>query len=338
VAEAPVCDLEPVEQIIPPGGSYTQCQSGAVAGKEVFTIATVQQGGKAIAQGPCSLIVPDLEAEVPPFFPSPVAVLVQDESGDGLCQPGEACELLVSVQNVGPSALFQPVGTLSSAPDEFNPLPISIPHDAAAYTDFPPYPGTGSCEVVPRIDPQTNKTAFSVILPPDQEPDVARVFRIRFSGDSGGPVEAVMPFVLGIGRSCDPATDIDGETYDGLRGFLFPVESSLVPHGNPVEHSSRTFRRDDTIPLRLQLLCGPHVLGPDEIDPNPEIIALEHETLGPQPLTGINGGWRADPDDPLFDCGPRKRDRDHHDGDDEDESDAESADDPDAEWFLPDLC
>ncbi len=313
VAEAPVCDLTPVEQIIPAGGSFTQCQSGSLVGKEVFTFATVQQNGQAIAQGPCSMIVPDLEAEIPPFLPSPVAVVVQDESGDGLCQPYEECELFVSVQNLGGSALLNPIGTLGSVPDEFNPLPITITRNSSFYPDFPAYPGGGNCETVPRIDPQTNKTAFSLILPREQEPDVARVFQLSLLGDNGGPTVTVMPFVLGIGRSCDPATDIDGETYDGIRGFLSPVSASLVPQGNPVHQAPGTFSRSEAIPLRLQLLCGGHVLGPDGIEPNPEVVALVHATLGPQPLVHINGARDADPDDLFFDCGKRRGDHHHED-------------------------
>jgi len=303
VLEAPVCDVTPVQQVIPPGGSYTQCRSGGVVGKEVFTIATVQQEGQPIAQGPCSLIVPAPEVEIPSFLPSPVAVFVEDASGDGLCQPGETCELLVRVQNLGGSALFFPVGTLTSQPDGFNPLPVTFTGDTSAYPDFPAFLGGGDCDTPPELDPRTNVTAFSLILPPEQEPDVGRVFQLRLMGDQGTPIVADMRFVLGVGKLCNPATDINGETYDGLSGFLTPVDAPLVPEGNPVRYSPSPFNQNKTIPLKIQLQCGGQIIGSEGIDPNPEIVSLVHETLGPQPLVNINGDNGANPNDPLFGCG-----------------------------------
>jgi hypothetical protein len=45
------------------------------------------------------------------------------------------------------------------------------------------------------------------------------------------------------------------------------------------------------------------ILGSSGIDPSPEIVALVHDTLGPQSLEGINGDNNANPDDPSFSCG-----------------------------------
>jgi hypothetical protein len=300
--EAPVCDIAPVQQVIPPGGTFTQCQVGAIVGKEIFTIATIAQDGKPVAQGPCSLIVPAPEVAIPAFLPSATGVFVDDESGDGLCQPGEACNLRVAVQNVGTGATLNPIGTLASPPDEFNPLPLILTQNVSSFPDFPAYGPGGDCDTPPALDPKTNAVAYSVILPLEQEPDIGRVFTLDLVGDHDGPVAATMPFVLGIGRKCDPATDIDGETYDGLAGLLAPVAARLVPQGHPVNYSTGEFNQTKTLPLKLRLSCGTAVLGPTGIDPRPEIVAIVHATLGPQPLTSINAANGANPNDPAFEC------------------------------------
>ena len=302
VVEAPVCDVTPLQQTIPPGGTFTRCQAGAIAGKEVFTIATIVQDGKPVAKGPCSLIVPAPETVIPPFLPSPVGVFVLDESGDGLCQPGEACQMFVSVQNIGTAAILNPIGTLASPPDAFNPLPLVFTSDTSTYPDFPAYGAGGDCDTQPQIDPKTNTLAYSVILPHEQEPDIGRVFALELLGDNGGPVTATMPFVLGVGKACNPATDIDGKTYDGLAGFLSPVDAQLVPEGGPVRYSSGSFNQTKTIPLKVRLSCGTQALGLVGVDPAPQIIAVVHATLGPQSLANINGANGANPNDPAFQC------------------------------------
>jgi hypothetical protein len=112
-----------------------------------------------------------------------------------------------------------------------------------------------------------------------------------------------MPIVLGFGRACDPATDIDGQAHDGLDGFQSPVSARLVPEGSSViNFSSGSFRVGRTIPLKLAAFCGPQALGDADLNPNPRIVALEHDTLGPLSLTGINGDNGANPDDPEFSC------------------------------------
>ncbi len=300
--EAPVCDVTPVTETIPPGGTFTRCQAGAIAGKEIFTIATITKDGQPFGQGPCSLIVPAPEVEIPPFLPSPIAVFVQDTSGDGLCQPGETCSLTVSVQNIGTAGVLNPIGTLSSPPDEFNPQLIVLTGDTSSYPDFPAYGGGGDCDTPAVVDPKTNTVPFSLTLPPGQDSDVGRVFELKLRGDHNGPTEATMPFVLGIGRVCNPATDIDGETYDGLAGFLAPVNARLMPDGGPVYYSNGSFNKTKTVPLKLQLFCGGQLLVTSGIDPVPSIVAVVHQTLGPQPLTNVNGANNANPNDPAFAC------------------------------------
>jgi len=303
VVEAPVCDLEPVEQILEDGESLTLCQSGAIVGKEVFTTATVLMDGQKVGQGPCAQIVPAPEVIIPEFLPSPTAVFLTDTSGDGLCQPGETCEMFISVQNLGTASFLNPVATLSSPADGFNPLALSFSSDTSGYPDFPAFTTPGDCDSPPLLDPKTNFMEFVFTVPAEQDPDVGRVFVLNFQGDLGTDTVVEMPIVIGIGSACDPLTDIDGETYDRLLGLQSPVNAKLVPEGNPVNFSKKRFNLGSTVPMKLQLGCGSVTLGSSGIDPSPEIVALVHDTLGPQSLEGINGDNNANPDDPFFSCG-----------------------------------
>jgi hypothetical protein len=54
--------------------------------------------------------------------------------------------------------------------------------------------------------------------------------------------------------------------------------------------------------LKLALGCGGVALSGGLINPRPQIVSLEHTTLGPQSLLGINGDNNANPDNPLFSC------------------------------------
>lgn len=302
---APVCDLEPVQQVLEDGESLVQCESGVLVGKEVITTATIQVDGKIVAQGPCAKVVPAPEVVVPEFLPSPIGVYLTDETGDDLCQPGETCSAYFVVQNLGTAAFLNPVATLSSPPDQFNPHPISFVNgnDMSLYPDFPAFAGAGDCNTPAQFDPKTNLMAFTFTLPEEQDPDVGRVFNLSFEGTLGTDDVVDMPIVLGVGSVCDPLTDIDGETYDGVDGFQSPVEADLVAEGNPITFSTKKLNLGSTLPLKVELNCGPEILSGDQIDPTPEVVGLVHGTLGPQSLDGINGDNNANPDDPFFHCG-----------------------------------
>jgi hypothetical protein len=301
VEEAPVCDIQPIQQVLAPGESFTRCVTGGPVGREVFTVATVQMDGNKVATGPCALIAPVALAETPPAVVA--GAFLTDTSGDGLCQPGETCSLFVDVQNLLPSTYTSPVGHLSSAPDAFNPLDITFLQGVSSYPDLPALTETGSCEVAPVLNPQRNLIAFQFTLPSGQVPDVGRVFglELRDQGGAGAPVD--LPFVIGIGAACDPNAVLDGETYDGVDGFLEPVTVQLVPRGNPVLQAPGTFNQTKTMPLKLRLTCGSRTLGPADLAFTPEIVELRHATLGPVPLTDINAGNNANPSDPFFVCG-----------------------------------
>jgi hypothetical protein len=303
VEEAPVCDVPEVEPVvIPPGESVTQCQSGAPLGTEVFLTTTVQRDGETVAAGPCAVIVPVDNAQIGEFVGTPFRMFINDESGDGLPQPGERINLSVEVQNVGTAAFVAPTATLGSPPDDFNTIEIAFATNFSPFPDFPAYEGGGDCDTPPPVPVALkNEFIYRFDVPAEHQPDVGRVFVLTFEGDASGPLVYDMPFVLGIGRACDPVTDIDGETFDGLQGLLSPVSADLRPKSSSIDYSVDSFPLGTNVPLRLRLFCGDQRLGP-ELDPTPEVIAIEHETLGPQPLDTINGGAAADPADPFFVC------------------------------------
>ena len=84
-----------------------------------------------------------------PFFRYPripgheLSVEVVDQ-GDGLCQPGEFSEVFVSVQNLGDAPLLNPVATLRSPPDDFNPLRLIWHNSVSEFPDFAPFTGEGA--------------------------------------------------------------------------------------------------------------------------------------------------------------------------------------------------
>ena len=303
VVEAPVCDVAPIVQEIADGETVTICQSGTLVGKEVFTTATIDAGGETLGQGPCALVVPDNDAVVRPFEPSPVSVQVLDQSGDRLLQPGESAELLIEVLNLGPESLAGSVATLSSAPDNFNPLEVGIPVAVSDYPDFPALTQPADCNQIPVFDPKINLLRYEIEIPADHEPDVGRVFNLNFQGDgSSGPIVADMPLVLGIGSACVIGPGFNGETYDGLAGLLEPVNADLVPPGDPVNYPTRSFQIGEDVPLVLKLKCGEQTLSAQEIAITPEVFKIEHPVLGEIPLTGINATPGSNSNDPFFTC------------------------------------
>ncbi|HXV74743.1 MAG TPA: hypothetical protein VD788_00360 [Candidatus Polarisedimenticolaceae bacterium] len=303
--EAPVCDLEPLEMTIEDGETFSRCLDGARIGKEVFTTAQIQRDGEIIGGGPCAVIVPDTQAVIPPFLPAPVDVDVLDQSGDGLLQPGESGTLWLTVANLGDSPFDDPVAVLSSPPDSFNPAPVVFANDASAYGGFPAFVENGDCTNEPQFESRTNLVGFEVTIPEEQEADVGRVFQLSLEGSADGPA-VVMPVVIGIGAQCDPAVTLDGETFDGLAGFLEPVNAMLRPRNGDPQFSPGDFNRGKTVPLKMRLICGERTLGPTEIDPTPEIVGLVHDSLGPQPLAAINADNGANPDNPFFVCGTNR--------------------------------
>ena len=299
----PICTFQdPIAQTVPDGGSFTQCQSGGPVAQEVFTTASITIDGRSVGSGPCAVLIPVSPDILDNVHATTTSVILLDESGDGLLQPGEQTDILIELLNIGP-ALLNPMGVLSSPPDGFNPLDLTVLTDTAFFPDFPELTDFGDCDNPPNVQPQLSLTAYTIVLPDDQEPNVGRVFNLHVDGNDGVPVEFDVPFVLGIGESCDSSTRSNKEKYDGLEGFLNPLDVHLVPRGNPVNYSSHNTNRGSNVPLKLKLKCGRATLTGAEIDPSPEIVSIVHETLGAQPRTNINGDNNSNPDDPLFVCG-----------------------------------
>jgi hypothetical protein len=129
---------------------------------------------------------------------------------------------------------------------------------------------------------------------------------VTLQGDvAGGPTTVDMPVVIGIGDACDPALDLDGGTYDGLEGFLSPVNAKLVPTSYPPITAPATVNQGSNVPLKLRLKCGSHTLQPAEMELTPQIVRLVHDTLGDLPLADIKDS-NSNPDDPFFDCGTNR--------------------------------
>jgi hypothetical protein len=220
------------------------------------------------------------------------------------------CNYYISLDNVGDTECANPVATLSSLPDEFNTTEVVFLNDTSAYPSWPGWPPGGG---VP-LESLTNLTAFSIETPAEQGVNVGRRFELRVNC-ANLEEDVVTPVVIGIGNVCDPETDLDGQSYDDVDGFRWPVSAQLVLEGGPVDFSPWRFKKGLPIPLLIQLRCGDLVLGDQHIEPNPEIIAVVHETLGPQPLDNIT--WHfgdppevVNPEHPRFECAVAPEDDD----------------------------
>ncbi len=239
------------------------------------------------------------------FYATTSSIILVDESSDGVLQPGETADLFVGLLNVGPLELLDPVATLSGPPDDFNPLSVTVVNGTAFFPDFPQFENVADCETPPVLEPQTSLTPFTIVVPEGQEPNVARPLHLSIEGSNVGPVTFDMSIIIGIGENCDP-TDLDGTNYDGLEGLLSPLDVQLVPQGNPVNYSDAVLNGGSNVPLKFRVKCGDVTLGPDDIDPKPQIVSIVHETLGAQPLESINANNNANPNDPFFECGENR--------------------------------
>ncbi|TDI13767.1 MAG: hypothetical protein E2P04_02620 [Acidobacteria bacterium] len=294
--EAALCDLNPISQIIPDGATFTQPLATARYGREGPATVVIELANGQTATGPCPVVVPVQNASTEGVILSPVAVATNDFSGNFSCEANEPwCDYLITAVNVGDSPCINPLATLSSPPNQFNPNTIVFNNALSPYSSWPAYPGEG----LP-LQENTNTVAFS-ITPTNQAPGHARPFLLTVECmNLQDPV--LMPIALGFGEACDPATDLDGQTFDGIDGLRPPVDAALVPQGRPVNFSDGNFNHGSTIPMTIRLSCGAMALGDAQIDPHPQIVGLVHESLGPQSLQEINGRNNANPDDPLFSC------------------------------------
>ena len=85
------------------------------------------------------------------------------------------------------------------------------------------------------------------------------------------------------------------------------VMSAVRATSDAVSFSSQLQNQGSTVPLKLRLTCGSEILGSEDINPAPEIVALVGVTTGPvDPLDNINGANGANPADPRFSCGTNR--------------------------------
>ena len=313
-AEAPLCETQPIQQTLPPGGTFTDCNTRPVLAKEVVNSVTFCPGGSPVGlDGVCDNglppttgtfieLLPDLTKAIPPVFLSGYAVSMLDATGDGLMQPGETASLKISVVNAGADGLTGVSATLSSPPVDLtqdgvaNPVGITIANATQSYGSIPgAASGSGDCSLPSPVVPATNLAPFIVTLLASQPGDVSRPFNLHFTGNSAsGPVVLDVPISLGIASTCTLAD----RSFDGLVGLSSPM-ARLVPQGEIVPFPPKPFALGKSRPLKLKLLCGGiNVTGP-MIDP-PQIVGLSEESLGSLDISRLNLNDDANSSDPFF--------------------------------------
>lgn len=300
---ARVCSVPPTPPItLEPGQTYNQCRTGSILGRQVTQTATFVVDGQTY-QGPCPTIVPAPEVAIPPFYPKPGSFFVEDESGDGLIQPGEHVCLTTAIQNLGLGQFIDPVGVLTSDPDENNPLAITIDTDTSSFDSFPAFAGGGTCEEPAAPATRSNHTQYCFTLPEDQEPDVARWYDIAFHEQDHPENEVHTRFALGVGRICRP-DDHELGAYDEVQGLLPPFSAKLLPENDPVcNFASSSFGVGSTTPIKLRLACGSKVLRPEDFEFTPRLFYLHRLSDGFNvPLDWLDGENGANPIDPALVC------------------------------------
>ena len=314
-AEAPLCETQPIQQTLPPGGTFSDCRTTSVLAKEVVNSITFCPGGNPVGlDGVCDNglpptvgayieLLPDLTKAIPPVFLSGFAVAVADATGDGLMQPGEKASLKISVVNAGANGLTGVSANLSSPPVDLtedgvsNPIGITIANATQSYGSIPGAPaGSGDCSLPPSpITPATNLSPFVVTLPANHPGDTSRPFNLHFTGNSSsGPVTLDVPISLGIAGAC-ALTD---RSFDGLVGLDTPM-AKLVPEGEIVPFPPKPFAVGKSRPLKMKILCGGINLTGSMIDP-PQIVGLSEATLGSLDISHINLNDDANSNDPFF--------------------------------------
>jgi len=319
VVEATVCAASQVEDLtVGAGQSETFCRflPPTTLTEERVTVYNVSVGG-ANSVGTAIQRVPDLERPIGPVEIVYSGLFVDDgPTGDGVVQPGETFRLTIQLQNLGPQPLENIIGTLSAPATVVNPgCGITFSQASSPFPDLAGCSRTGTydCDHPPPPCPEVeNVTQFVGTV---DATCTSEVFAIPMTltlaatalvddgtdGDLGlGPVTGI-----GVGESCDPATDLDGQTYDAVDGLASPVGAHLTLDPEFVNFSSSPVKKG-SVPLKFQLYCGSRALRCQELDPVSRIVSLTHETLGPLPLTSINAS-NSNPADPFFGCNPRNQ-------------------------------
>jgi hypothetical protein len=300
---------------IPPGESATTCQPGGVLFKEVPTVVTVcgesipgpdgecLDGVSKVTTGTFMRFVPDTETVVGDAYATPFAVHVsQDDSKDGMLQPGETASLKVEVINAGPKNIAGAMATLQGLSVDLtddtidNPVTPVILAGTASFGTVPGLVLTEACAPV-ELQPAGNGVPFRLTLPADLPGDISLPLRLQLTGTvDGEPFSMDVPFAVGIADKCVYA-DATGD-YDGLDGLLSPM-GRMVPVGDEVPTPYPSVNGGSSSPLKLRVLCGTVSLGAGETDP-PEIVGLSEATRGALDIPSLDLNDSANPDDPFF--------------------------------------
>ncbi|HEX9426416.1 MAG TPA: hypothetical protein VGA64_01420, partial [Candidatus Polarisedimenticolia bacterium] len=229
-------------------------------------------GGGFGSQGSVNVLIPDESLNIGDAFLAPLKVEIGDSSGDGVVQPGESVDLLVTLTNAGPKPLTGVTANLSaplvdldetpgepSSSSDFDP--VQITRGSAHYPDLQGVATTGvpqDCSTATPLQPVPsfmNTTPFTVVVPPDHPSDTAHPFHLQLTGKvAGAAVSLGANFVLAVGSACTE-DELTTGGFDHLQGLLPPLVR-LVLEGNTVPMPDRPFKRGSTLPLRFRLACG----------------------------------------------------------------------------------
>jgi hypothetical protein len=278
---APVCETQAATQTVPSGQSASlSCNSASYLAKEVLSFVHVCLDGSTpnpttdlCLDGSSAFVGPFLQLAPDTGHPangtiaallSPIAVSIQDTSGDGLWQPGETVKVNVSVGNTGYANLIGGCATISSPAQDLtpndginNPTTVSIATATACYPDIPGTPGTtGNCSTPPAVTPKLGNSSFVLSTAPGYLGDTSRIFVLHFTGSANGnPVSEDVPLTLGIGSKCDPTNIQNG--FDGFVGLYSPM-AAAIPEDDPrsLPTPPKPFALGKTRPLKLTFSCS----------------------------------------------------------------------------------
>jgi hypothetical protein len=318
VVEATVCAASQVEGLtVGAGQSETFCRflPPTTLTEERVTVYDVTVGGFQTS-GTAIQRVPDHERPIRPVEIVYSGLFVDDgPTGDGVVQPGETFRLTLQLQNLGPQPFGQITGTLSAPATGLSAgCGITFSQATSAFPDLAGCPRTGTydCDNPPPACPEVeNITQFVGTVNSACTSAVGIPMTLSLTGNTptdgaaDGDVGVEPVAGIGIAQTCDPAINLDGQSFDRIDGLLTPVSAHLTLDPEFVNFMSSPVKKG-SVPLKFQLYCGNRLLRCEDVDPVARIVSLEHETLGSLPLTRINAS-NSNPNDPAFGCNPRNQ-------------------------------
>ena len=329
--EAPVCVVDPVTTTIAANSSATICRPGGVLFKEIPSQVSVCGDGIPGQDGVCGdgvskvttgtfmRLVPDEDISIGSAYLTPYGIQLTSETGpnnteptdaiapstpvgDGLVQPGETINLLVSVVNAGPVNIQNATATITAPAVDLtddgidNPVAFTIANATASYgTILGTQPST-NCEPV-TINPKAGSTPFQITVPANHPGDTTHPLLLTFTGTvAGAPFSMTVPLAIGVADRCD--FNEHNRDYDALDGFSTPL-ARLVPAEDPVPFPNRTFNPGGTLPFKMRQLCGGIELKGADVDA-PQIVGLSEATRGPIDISSLVINDDSSSSDPFF--------------------------------------